>query len=132
MKVKELIEKLSKVNPEDEVVVAIHKGQPTLGGTPSVKITDTRVGFDWDSGEVFLILDEGKVLTDMSRDEYTEHIRYKQLVGGLRGGQDIKHLSDVFVRKDFVIERLKRLINVEELESFEVPDLITDIYEEKL
>lgn len=49
--------------------------------------------------------------------------------GGMRGKQDIAHLSDVFVKKDFVIERL---INVEELEPFEVSDLITDIYERQL
>lgn len=129
MKVKELIERLSKVSPEYEVAVEIHKGQTALGGTPSVKITDTRVGFDWDSGKVFLILDEGKVLTDMSREEYIEHIRYKQLVGGLRGNHDIKHLSEVFVRKEFVISLL---LDVLENKSQDLYSVITKINEEKL
>ena len=132
MKVKELIEELQKCNPEDKVAVQIDKGFVTIGGTPRVGVDSAHSGFDWDHGTVFLKLEGGKMLTDITREEYYEHIRYKQLVSGLRGKQDIAHLSDVFVKKDFVIERLKRLINVEELEPFEVSDLITDIYEEKL
>lgn len=132
MKVKELIEQLQKCNPEDKVAVQIDKGFVTIGGTPRVGVESAHSGFDWDDGTVFLKLEDGKMLTDITREEYHEHIRYKQLVSSLRGKQDIAHLSDVFVKKDFVIERLKRLINVEELESFEISDLITDVYEEKL
>lgn len=132
IKVKELIEQLQKCNPEDKVAVQIDKGFVTIGGTPRVGVESAHNGFDWDHGTVFLKLENGKMLTDITREEYYEHIRYKQLVSGMRGKQDIAHLSDVFVKKDFVIERLKRLINVEELEPFEVSDLITDIYEEKL
>lgn len=132
IKVKELIEQLQKCNPEDKVAVQIDKGFVTIGGTPRVGVESAHNGFDWDHGTVFLKLEDGKMLTDITREEYYEHIRYKQLVSGMRGKQDIAHLSDVFVKKDFVIERLKRLINVEELEPFEVSDLITDIHEEKL
>jgi len=108
------------------------KGFVTLGGTPRVGVESAHNGFDWDQGTVFLKLEAGKMLTDISREEYTEHLRYKQLVSGVRGKQDIEHLSDVFVKKDFVINRLKRLIDVEELEPFEISGLITDILEEKL
>lgn len=132
MKVSELISELQKCNPEDKVAVQIDKGFVTIGGTPRVGVESAHNGFDWDHGTVFLKLENGKMLTDITREEYYEHIRYKQLVSGMRGKQDIAHLSDVFVKKDFVIERLKRLINVEELEPFEVSDLITDIYEEQL
>lgn len=132
MKVKELIEQLQNCNPEDKVAVQIDKGFVTIGGTPRVGVESAHNGCDWDHGTVFLKLERGKMLTDISREEYTEHIRYKQLVSGMRGKQDIEHLSDVFVRKDFVLDRLNRLVNVEELEPFEVSDLITDIREEKL
>lgn len=132
MKVSELISELQKCNPEDKVAVQIDKGFVTIGGTPRVEVDSAHQGFDWDHGTVFLKLTDGKMLTDITREEYYEHIRYKQLVSGMRGKQDIAHLSNVFVRKDFVMERLRRLINVEELEPFEVSDLITDIREEKL
>ncbi|ARB11630.1 hypothetical protein CB7_177 [Pectobacterium phage vB_PatM_CB7] len=132
MKVKELIEQLEKFNPEDTVAVQIDKGFVTIGGTPRVGVDSAHSGFDWDHRTVFLKLEDGKMLTDITWEEYYEHIRYKQLVSGLRGKEDIAHLLDVFVKKDFVIGRLKRLINVEELESFEVSDLITDIHEEQL
>lgn len=132
MKVSELISELQKCNPEDKVAVQIDKGFVTIGGTPRVGVESAHNGFDWDHGTVFLKLEGGKMLTDISREEYTEHIRYKQLVSGMRGKQDIEHLSDIFVKKDFVINRLLRLVNVEELEPFEVSDLITDIKEERL
>lgn len=132
MKVSELISELQKCNPEDKVAVQIDKGFVTIGGTPRVGVESAHNGFDWDHGTVFLKLEGGKMLTDISREEYTEHIRYKQLVSGMRGKQDIEHLSDIFVKKDFVINRLLRLVNVEELEPFEVSDLITDIREERL
>jgi hypothetical protein len=132
VKVSELISELQKCNPEDKVAVQIDKGFVTIGGTPRVGVESAHNGFDWDHGTVFLKLEGGKMLTDISREEYTEHIRYKQLVSGLRGKQDIEHLSNIFVKKDFVINRLLRLVNVEELEPFEVSDLITDIREERL
>lgn len=132
MKVSELISELQKCNPEDKVAVQIDKGFVTIGGTPRVGVESAHNGFDWDHGTVFLKLEGGKMLTGISREEYTEHIRYKQLVSGMRGKQDIEHLSDIFVKKDFVINRLLRLVNVEELEPFEVSDLITDIREERL
>lgn len=132
MKVKELIEQLLNCNPEDKVAVQIDKGFVTVGGTPRVGVESASSGFDWDHGTVFLKLEAGKMLTDVSREEYLEHIRYKQLVTGLRGRQNIELLSDVFVRKDFVIGRLTHLVDVEELEQYEVPNLITDIKKEKL
>lgn len=135
MKVKELIAELSRANPEDKVAVEIDKGFVTIGGTPRVDVEAVRNGFDWDHGTFFLLLEDGKMLTDITREEYYEHIRYKQLVSGMRGKQDIEHLSDIFVKKDFVLPRLleisRRLVS-DELETFEVSDLITDILEEKL
>lgn len=135
MKVKDLIAELQKCNPEDKVAVQVDKGFITIGGTPRVEVDSTRNGFDWDHGTVFLQMKDGKMLTDITREEYYEHIRYKQLVSGLRGKQDIEHLSDIFVKKDFVLPRLleisRRLVSGE-IETFEVSDLITDICEEKL
>lgn len=132
MKVSELIAELQQCNPDHQVAIPVEVGHVTLGGTPRREVEAIYRGFDWDSRTVFLHIGDQDRLTVMSKEEYIELIRYKQLVSGVRGKQDIKHLSDVFVKKDFVIERLKRLINVEELETFEISDLITDIYEEKL
>lgn len=58
MKVKELIEALGKMNPEHEVVVPIATLNYTMGGTPCLKVRKPCHGFDWDSGKVFLHLDE--------------------------------------------------------------------------
>lgn len=132
MKVSELIAELQQCNPDHQVAIPVEVGHVTMGGTPRREVEAIYRGFDWDSRTVFLHIGDQDRLTVMSKEEYIELIRYQQLVSGVRGKQDIKHLSDVFVKKDFVIERLKRLINVEELEPFEISDLITDIYEEKL
>lgn len=132
MKVSELIAELQKCNPDHQVVIPVEVRNVTLGGTPRREVEFVTQGFDWDSRTVFLDIVRDERLTVMSKEEYIELIRYKQLVSGVRGKQDIENLSDVFVKKDFVIERLKRLIDVEELELFEISDLITDITEEKL
>lgn len=135
MKVKELIEELSQSNPEDKVAVSIDKGFVTMGGTPRVGVDSVFNGFDWDHGTVFLKLEDGKMLTDITREEYYEHIRYKQLVTGMRGKQDIAHLSDIFVKKEVVISRLILLterLMAGTMENFEINDLIKDIEEEKL
>lgn len=132
MKVSELIAELQKCNPDHQVAIPVEVRNVTLGGTPRREVEFVTQGFDWDSRTVFLDIVRDERLTVMSKEEYIELIRYKQLVSGVRGKQDIENLSDVFVKKDFVIERLKRLIDVEELELFEISDLITDITEEKL
>lgn len=130
MKVWELIGALSLCDPKDEVVVPVELAHTTIGGTPCRVISKVTRGFDWDSKTVFLDVDDK--LTPMTKAEFTEHIQYRQLVSGLRGKQDIVHLSDVFVKKDFVIDCLKRLINVQELEPHEIPSLICTIEKEKL
>lgn len=132
MKVKDLIAELQECNPEDAVIIPIEKGFPTMGGTPGVELEAIYRGFDWDSRRVFLHVGDGNRLTLMSKEEYTSLIRYKQLVMGMRGKEELAGLSDIFVKKDFVIGRLNRLTNVEELETSEVLDLITDIVKEKL
>jgi hypothetical protein len=58
MKVKELIEALGQMNPENEVVVPIATLNYTMGGTPSLKVRKPYGGFDWDTGNTFLHLDE--------------------------------------------------------------------------
>lgn len=132
MTVWELIQALALCQPGDKVAIPIVTSYTTVGRSPSEQIASVTKGFDWNDGMVYLNIGEDKQLTPMSREEYTSHIRYKSLVGSLRGREDVAHLSDVYVKKDFVIERLTRMINVEELEPFEVSDLITDIQEEKL
>lgn len=132
MTVWQLIQALSLCDPNDKVVIPVEVGHVTIGRLPNLPVDSVRRGHDWDDKTVFLNVDPEKRLTPMQKGEYIELIRYKQLVSGLRGKQDIEHLSDVFVRKDFVLNRLSRLVNVEELEPFEVSDLITDIREEKL
>lgn len=132
MKVWKLIQALSLCDPEETVVFPIGVSQVTIGALPVLQIGSVNRGFDWDSGKVFLLPGEESRLTVMSKNEYTELIQYKHLVSGMRGKKDIAHLSDVFVKKDFVIEKLKKLIDVQELESFEIPALITEITEEKL
>lgn len=132
MKVKDLIDELQKCNPNDRVSIPVEVGYLSIGGTPRRDVAAVYRGFDWDSKTVFLHIGDQERLTVLSREEYTELVQYKQLVSGLRGKKDIEHLSDIFVKKDFVIKRLKRLLSVEELERFEIADLITDITEEKL
>ncbi|WWT49367.1 hypothetical protein [Escherichia phage vB_EcoM-LTH01] len=132
MKVSELIEELQKCRPDDKVSIPVEVGHVTIGGTPRREVEAVYRGFDWDSKQVFLHICADERLTVMSKEEYIELIRYKQLVSGMRGKQDIEHLSDVFVKKDFVIERLQRLSHVEELETFEISNLISEIIEEKL
>lgn len=132
MKVSELIAELQQCRPDDRVSIPVEVGHVTLGGTPRREVEAVYQGFDWDSKQVFLHVCADERLTVMSKEEYIELIRYQQLVSGMRGKQDIEHLSDIFVKKDFVIERLMRLVNVEELEPFEVSDLITDVREERL
>lgn len=58
MKVKELIEKLSYLDPEAEVRVPVYFTHTTMGARPSVGIAE-RVyeGFDWDTGKVFIPLE---------------------------------------------------------------------------
>lgn len=132
MKVSELIEELQKCRPDDKVSIPVEVGHVTIGGTPHREVEAVHNGFDWDSKQVFLHICADERLTVMSKEEYIELIRYKQLVSGMRGKQDIEHLSDVFVKKDFVIDRLQRLTHDEELESLKISNLIIDITEEKL
>lgn len=135
MTVWELIGLLSQCQPGDRVSVPIEVGHVTIGRTPCRDIEGIERGFDWDSKNVFLHIGDQDRLTVMSKDEYIELIRYKQLVSGVRGKQDIEHLSEVFVKKDFVVERLRGIssrLAEGKLESFEISDLITDITEEKL
>lgn len=132
MTVWELIGMLAQCKPGDTVAIPVVTGHVTIGRSPNLEVDSLRRGFDWDDGVVFLQVSDDNRLTPMSKEEYSEHIRYKQLVSGIRGKADIDHLSDRYVRKDFVLDRLKRLINVEELEPFEVADLIHDIQEERL
>lgn len=132
MKVSELIVELQQCDPNDRVCIPVEVGHVTLGGTPRREVEAIYRGFDWDSRTVFLHIGDQDRLTVMTKEEYIELIRYKQLVSGMRGKQDIGHLSDVFVKKDFVIAKLQRLAHLEELEHYEIPTLINKIIEEKL
>ncbi len=127
MKVKDLIAELNQCNPEDDVVIPVELGYPTLGGHPIVNLSRIERGFDWDSRKVFLYPDEGKSLTPMSKDQYTSLIQYKQLVMGMRGKEELASLSDIFVRKEFVINLLKTLSEV----PFDT-EIMTAIKEEQL
>lgn len=132
MTVWELIGELSKCQPGDKIVVPVEVAHVTIGGEPCEEIVRATRGFDWNSKTVFLDIDPESRLTVMSKEEYIDLVRYKQLISSVRGRQDIEHLSDVFVKKDFVLERLQRLAHCEELEPFEIANLIKDIIEEKL
>lgn len=127
MKVKDLIAELSECNPEDKVALPIELSHATLGGSPCVYIDSVWAGFDWDRGTVFLYPPDKQALTLLSKDEYNELIQYKQLASSMRGRQDLAGLSDVFVRKEFIIELLTKLSDVD----FDT-ETIRKIKEEKL
>ena len=113
MKVKELIAELQECNPEDTVALPIELEHATLGGSPRVEVDAVWRGFDWDSGTVFLYPPDKQALTLLSKEEYNELIQYRQLASSALGRNTMKGLSDVFVRKDFVIELLTKLSDVE-------------------
>lgn len=130
MKAWQLINILSSGNPDDDVVIPVVSANVTIGRSPTEEVTSVRRGFDWDSGRVFLQIGENKQLTTMSREEYNEHIRYKQVVSSLSGYEARQKFLEEYVHKDVVLRRLhelnNRLINGK-LENFEIADLIHDL-----
>lgn len=52
MRVSEAIEILSKMNPDDELV--IKNGQVGIGPIAATKVKGLHAGFDWDNGRVFV------------------------------------------------------------------------------
>lgn len=135
MKVKDLIAALEECNPNNKVAFSVEKAHATIGGTPRVEVEAVRQGFDWDDGTVFLQIEDGKRLTEMSKEEYISLIRYKQLVMGLRGKEEITSLSDIFTRKDFAIgllEDLRRDPSLDISTLRKLSKIISKIKEEKL
>ena len=65
MKIKDLIAKLKKCDPKDEVVVGLGYNN-RFGTSPNSPIIDVYDGFDWDTGYVYLtpykhlIIDDSK------------------------------------------------------------------------
>ena len=136
MTVYELIGLLTHCSPTDKVAIPVEVGHITIGGEPRLDVESVRRGFDWSSGTVFLHGTDETRLTVMSKEEYIQLIRYKQLVSGMRGKEDIEHLSDVFVKKDVVLQLLRQLTaklsDGSGIDCSDVNDIINEIYEEKL
>lgn len=57
MTVAELIERLQRLRPETEVVVAVNVPYDSIGPSPSAMVTQAYSGFDWDNGTVRLSTD---------------------------------------------------------------------------
>lgn len=123
MKVRELRDLLGAVNEDLEVVIPVESGTVTIGATPAVTVDYVRQGFDWDTGKVFL-RNSRNALTTMSQEEYTEHIRYKQMVSSLRGKGEINHV----MFREGVVQRLNMILSNGNSE-IEILDLINDILE---
>lgn len=113
MKVKDLIAELQECNPEDNVALPIELPYATLGGSPRVDVDAVWRGFDWDSGTVFLYPPDKQALTLLSKEEYHKLVEYKQLASSALGRKTMQGLSDVFVRKAFVVDLLTKLSDVE-------------------
>ena len=53
MKVSELKKALERMNDDAEFVIPVMLPNATMGGTPTVSVTQVFGGFDWDKGKVF-------------------------------------------------------------------------------
>jgi hypothetical protein len=71
MNVKQLKERLENKRDEDEVVVEVSRGQPSVGSRSTVMITSVSEGFDWDNGKVFLKTSEPVSIQD-KQTEYAK------------------------------------------------------------
>jgi hypothetical protein len=115
MKVSELIELLSKKNPDDNVKVRVELPHATIGPTKAVDIAGAVNGFDWDNGKVFLTLPLGTHLFVGDQKLYRENIQYKQLVGSIRGKEDLENVRENFLSvdefKDIIISTCGELPN---------------------
>jgi hypothetical protein len=115
MKVRDLLELLSKKNPEDKVMFRVEKPHTTIGGSPAVAVVGVTNGFDWDDGKVFLNTPLGTHLFVGDQRFYRDNIEYKQLVGGIRGKNDLEEAKKNFLsRKEFediIIETCEKLPN---------------------
>ncbi len=77
MKVKELIQYLETVNPEHDVVVPVTTLGHHMGGTPHLALKAPHSGFDWDTGRIFLQLEEDVRSVDKS------YLKEREMVGRL-------------------------------------------------
>lgn len=57
MNIRELIEVLNTMNPDDEVRIVADTIYPTIGSTSTASIEHVVGGFDWDNGTVLLYAD---------------------------------------------------------------------------
>lgn len=76
MKVKDLIKKLSELDPEADVCVPVTLTHVTMGARPSVNIAHVGKGIDWDSSTVHLHPDRQLVaLTEQQFEHFYSELR---------------------------------------------------------
>ena len=88
---------------DPEVVIQIKLPYVTVGGTPTVKVKNAQMGFDWDQGKFFLVPEEN--LTPSDRDFAESMKKMQEKLGWAE-------LENRNLKAD--IKRLKKQLKVEE------------------
>ena len=57
MKVSDLKKALERMRDDGDVVIPVTLAHSSMGGKPSVDVTQVHAGFDWDHGKVFIYPD---------------------------------------------------------------------------
>lgn len=70
MKVKDLISKLEKLDPEADAVIPVYLTHPTIGSRPVAKIVHIGKGIDWDNNRVMITADTNLISLTESQFEY--------------------------------------------------------------
>jgi hypothetical protein len=110
MKVHELIDLLSKMDPEAKALFAADRLHASIGGTPSLPVATVSAGFDWDQNKVFLGPPVGTHFLQVSREDFREVIEWKQLLSGARSRGEVKAIQAKYIDKEELRDKLSSII----------------------
>ncbi|URC22206.1 hypothetical protein CHUUTOTORO_01210 [Serratia phage vB_SmaM-ChuuTotoro] len=110
MKVKELIELLSKMDPEAKALFAADRLHASIGGTPSLPVSTVSAGFDWDNNKVFIGPPVGVHFLQVSREDFREVIEWKQLLSGCRSRSEVKAIQAKYIDREELRDKLSNII----------------------
>lgn len=110
MKVQELIEMLSKMDPQAEAVFAADRLHATIGPSPSLPVSTVTAGFDWDSRTVFIGPPIGTNFLQVSREDFREVIEWKQMLSGCVSREKIKTIQAKYIDREELRGKLSEII----------------------
>ncbi|AXN57817.1 hypothetical protein KASHIRA_01630 [Serratia phage vB_SmaM-Kashira] len=110
MKVKELIDLLSKMDPEATALFAADRLHASIGGTPALPVATVSAGFDWDNNKVFIGPPVGAHFLQVSREDFREVIEWKQLLSGCRSRGEVKAIQAKYIDKEELRGKLADII----------------------